>query len=809
MAGLTLLPLGIIFLWNGCARAQVTSDGSLNTTVSQSGNNFTISNGSAAGSNLFHSFGLFSVPTGGSATFDLVNTPNVSTIFGRVSGGSVSNINGLIQTINSSNPVSLFLLNPNGIVFGPNAGLNIGGSFVGTTAISIKFADGFQFNASNTTATPLLTIAVPVGLQFGQNAGAISLQNSMNEVPQTPLGLNVTSGKTLALLGNGINLAGAVLKTVNGSIELGSVQSGEVRLTEVPQGWIFDYSHTGELSDIQLTRQAQISGYGLGSSTIQMQGRNISFLEGSSVTTQNQSSSSWDRIAINATESFVLAGTNPPGTQSSQLTSIATDTGQGGDIIISTGQLVVQDGAQIRTVNSGSGQSRGITLKATDSISASGFNPVVPSTATSIFTSSTGSGRAGNLTLSAQKLIAANGAVVGSNTSGTGDAGDVQIDVSDSIDVFGINNVTFLPTTVASSTIGIGNAGDFSITTARLTVRDGSLVTSSTGAIGNAGNVKIWASDFIEVSGTAHNSIFSSSIGSNALSLDPVARATYRLPEFPTGHAGGVILIAPQLRVMDRGDIGVRNQGTGNAGNFEVYAGSIFLTNRGTISAATQSGNGGNLLLNVQKLLLMGGNSKISAEAKEAGDGGNITFNAPIVVGLENSDISANAVQGSGGNIQINAQAIFGLQFRDQLTSESDITASSQFGVSGKVQLNTLGVDPNSSFVELPANFTDPSQQIATGCSGSEGNRFVATGRGGVPQNPTQQVVGDRPWEDLRDLSPYRKTSNVTAEKPTSPQVLIEATTWHLNANGKIELIASPSPTHIQPSLTCAAVPRS
>ncbi|MBD2451176.1 S-layer family protein [Nostoc sp. FACHB-152] len=801
---------GGIFLWCGFANAQVTSDGTLNTTVSQSSNKFNITNGSAANSNLFHSFQQFSIPTGTSAIFDLINTPNISSIFARVTGGSISHIDGTIQTINNINPVSLFLLNPSGMIFGPNAQLNISGSFVGTTANSLKFADGVEFNATNTTANPVLTMSVPVGLQFGQNptVGGIAVHNSINGVSQTPLGLQVNSGQTLALVGNEINLAGGVLKTVNGAIELGSVQSGEVRLTEVAQGWKFDYSNSG-LSDIQLTKQAQLSGSGIGSSAIQMQGKNISILEGSSVITQNLGGLSWDRININATESFTITGTNPTGETSSRLASYTIGTGQAGDITISTGQLLLRDGGQIKSQNLGAGQSGNIIVKATESISANGFNPANPSIMTSILTSSAGSGKAGNVTLSTQNLTVANGATIGSTALRTGDGGNVQIDASDSIDVAGINHLTFLPSTVSSSTVGSGNAGNLTITTTRLTVRDGSLVTSSTGAVGNAGNVKIVASDLIEVSGTSGNNMLSSSIGSNALQLDAVTRATYGLPEFPSGNAGGVTIMTPLLRVTNQGDIGVKNEGTGNAGNFEVHADSILLNNRGTISAATQSGNGGNLVLNAQQLLLMRDNSKISVEAKGVGDGGNITINAPVILGLDNSDISANAVLGSGGNIQITTQGIFGLQFRDQLTPENDITASSQFGVSGMVQVNTVGVDPNSGLVELPANVTDSSQQIVTGCSNNTGSSFMATGRGGVPQNPTQEVRSDRTWSDIRDLSAYRKIQKVQAQIPVPPETLIQATSWHRNPDGKIELIADKSPSQVQPSLNCAAVPQS
>jgi large exoprotein involved in heme utilization and adhesion len=471
------------------------------------------------------------------------------------------------------------------------------------------------------------------------------------------------------------------------------------------------------------------------------------------------------------------------------------------------GKLNLEAGGRITTHNTSTGKGGNIVVNAFESISARGFKLADPSLATSIFSSSEGAGQAGNVTISTQKLTMADGATIGSTTLVNSNSGDVQIHASDSIDVSGINNVTFLPTTIASSTVAFGNAGDLTITTGKLTVRDGSLVTSSTGAMGNAGNVQIVASELIEVSGTSQNGMLSSNIGSNALRLDPVTRAVYQLPEFPSGNAGGVILMTPQLRVMDRADIGVRNEGTGNAGNFEVYTDSIMLTNRGTISAATQSGNGGNLILNAQQLLFMRDRSQISVEAKEAGNGGDIMLNAPVIVGLENSDIIANAVRGSGGNIQITTQGLFGLQFREQLTPENDITASSEFGVSGTVQVNSVGVDPNSGLVELPANITDPSQQIATGCTVNEGSSFIATGRGGVPQNPNQQIWSDRTWFDIRDLSAFPTTGNVTAKIPESSETLVQATSWHRNSQGQVELIATHSSTQVQPPLTCAAIP--
>ncbi|WP_413201443.1 filamentous hemagglutinin N-terminal domain-containing protein, partial [Nostoc piscinale] len=128
----------ILAIGNSHAQAQVIQDGTLNTDVSGT-NNYTINGGRVIGNNLFHSFQQFSIPTGGSATFN--TTSGIQNIFSRVTGGNISNIDG---RINASGSANLFLLNPAGIIFGKNASLNIGGSFVATTANSIKFADGTE-----------------------------------------------------------------------------------------------------------------------------------------------------------------------------------------------------------------------------------------------------------------------------------------------------------------------------------------------------------------------------------------------------------------------------------------------------------------------------------------------------------------------------------------------------------------------------------------------------------------------------------------------------------------------------------------
>ncbi|BAY99574.1 hypothetical protein NIES37_35570 [Tolypothrix tenuis PCC 7101] len=302
---------------NNGVNAQVTPDRTLGTVVNGS-NNYNITEGTRVGNNLFHSFSEFSIPTGASASFD--NATDIQNIFSRVTGGNISNIDGAISAQGNAN---LFLLNPSGIIFGTNASLNIGGSFIGTTANSIKFADGAEFSAVNPDAKPLLTMSVPVGLQMGNHPASIQVQgtghsldtlNSFSPVIPYPSAtkLQVQSGKTLALVGGNITLDGATLTTQTGQIELGSLGgAGLVSLVPITQGYTLEYEQGQSFADIQMAQKSLLDVSGFNSGGVQLQGRNIKLTDGSLILSQNYGNLPGGNINLQASDAIALIGTTP------------------------------------------------------------------------------------------------------------------------------------------------------------------------------------------------------------------------------------------------------------------------------------------------------------------------------------------------------------------------------------------------------------------------------------------------------------------------------------------------------------------
>ena len=806
--------------------AQIVPDNTLpvNSTVIPSGNSFIIEGGTTAGSNLFHSFQQFSVPASMEAFFN--NGGNIDNIISRITGDNISAIDGSLRSNGSAN---LIIINPNSLHFGAGASLNIGGSFLGSTANSVIFSDGSSFSATEANApanaTPLLTINVPAGLQFGDNPGAIVVRGTGHNLDARPpfffpiersdrdLGLRVLPGNTLAIVGGNVTIEGGILTAESGRIELGSVREGNVSLTPVTSGWQLDYSENGQFGSIELTSQALADVSGVGSGSIKARSAFLQLRDGSVLLNQNLGQALPANIEIDVSDRIELNGRSADGNIPSSIFSDALG-GLGGDIMITTRRLALRDGASIGVTVNGLESGGNVAIDASESIELLGFSAINTLSSSLIGSITVNSGRAGNVDISTDRLRLEDGGGLGTVTFSSGDGGSLGIRAN-TIEVIGINLNATSPSAISSSTFGNGRSGNITIETGSLFVGDAGTVSASNVNSGNAGSITINATKVLEVSGRTVGSINPSQIEASAIIRDEVFRQGLGLPPVPEGNSGDVNINTPELQVNNGGLINVRNDGSGNSGSLSINANSILLDSGGGLTASTASGEGGNIIVNGNNALVLRRNSFIAAEAGGTGNGGNLTINAEVLAALENSDIAANAFEGVGGNIAINSASIFGTQFREAPTPNSDITASSQFGVSGTVTINNPEIDPSSGLVELPSAIGDRTDKVIVGCGVALGSSFIVTGRGGLPADPTAPIRGQTIWEDMRRFEDSiggdrafddRAFDEVLSPRPPqaampNPQLaqpdarnslsLVEATGWKVHPDGTVELIAT------------------
>ncbi|HEY9623634.1 MAG TPA: S-layer family protein [Crinalium sp.] len=783
--------------------------------------NVLIEGGARRGSNLFHSFSEFSIPAGHSAFFN--NPADVTTIFSRVTGHSRSSIDGLIRANGVAN---VFLLNPNGIVFGANARLDIGGSFVASTANRIHFSDGISFNATtdaNTSA--LLTVSVPIGLQFNQHPGTIQIQGpghdlSVQAAIRSPTqrstatdGLRVQPGRTLALIGGNISLQGGTLTAEQGRIELGSVGRGEaIALRSLSQGLALDYSNVNRFGAIRLSHRALADASRGGS--IHIQGNRVSLAGASQLLIQNQDRQQGGRLSVRAHELLDIRSTSRDGRLRSGLDTQTLGEEAGAEIAIATPRLVVRNGAAITTRSFGRGASGNVTIRAANSIQVLGFSAFDRARSSTIGAVALDSGDAGNITLFTRRLTLRDGGSVAVSTLGNGDGGALTVNAHDSVDVIGVRN-NFLISNIAAITQGDGHGGQVIVNTARLRLHNGGTVSSSTVAAGRAGNVIVNARDSVEIDGAASGQVTAgvvlpSSIQASAPIVSAEFRDIFQLPPTPSGFSGNVVINSDRLRVTNGANLAVNNQGLGNAGTLRVNTNQIILDRRGTITSATTSGEGGDMTFHIGNVLLMRRHSQITASASGSGNGGNMAIDAPLLVAVpnEDSDIRANSFNATGGNITVNAVSILGIQLRNQDTPLSDISATgANSALNGTVQLNVERFTPLQELVELPSTIIDATHLISQRCSAAQANSFVVTNRGGIAPSPEQRLGNPPPWHD-RSFLPR---SSLSAPSPlpfsTSPAPpLQEATEWQLSPTGDI-ILAAATPimdlNQIGPHLDC------
>ncbi|MBO0351921.1 S-layer family protein, partial [Phormidium pseudopriestleyi FRX01] len=528
---------------------------------------------------------------------------------------------------------------------------------------------------------PLLTLNVPVGLQFGPNPGTIVVQSQGRD--RETGGLQVFPGQTLGLFGGNVFLEGGQVRSPGGRIEVGSV-GGNSRISLMPteRGIQAGYEAVESFQDIQLSQQSRINTSGEGGGTIHLQGRQIGISEGSQVLALNLGSQPGGPVKITATELVALTGADPD--NFSAVISDSQGVGTGGDLTIETGQFLLQGTAFLSASSFGSGAGGNLSINAADSITliGVGFGPLEqvmgaaltgqlqPETRIGgLFAGTVGFAPAGNITLEAGNAIGLyNGVIVFSPTFGTESSGEIQMRGNHRIEA--IASGIFSSAALGSA----GSAENIEIETSYLSIQDGSIISSSTLGSGPGGDIMINASVGVEITRTLPENLLPTGILNNTI--------------FGSGTGGDININTGQLSIRE-GALIVTSTGTGPnvgslaaggpGGNIQIEAKEsieiVGVSPDGTVTSSIATSTfgdppSGDLTLSTRQLTLTAGGI-VSTGTFGSGSGGTLTVNAtegidisgksPITglpTGLDSSsgraDFENQEISGSAGDLQIN-----------------------------------------------------------------------------------------------------------------------------------------------------------
>ena len=704
------------------ASAQIIPDNSLGAessrTVPDTINNLPsdrITGGAIRGVNLFHSFGEFNINDGHGAYFE--NPSGIANIFTRVTGGSPSSILGNLGVLGNSN---LFLINPKGIVFGPNAQLDLRGSFVGSSASGVVFNNGFEFSSANPQTVPLLAINIPVGLRFRETPGAIVNAASLTQVIENttiPVGLAVPPGQTLALVGGDVIFNNGFASAFSGNIQLGSVASpGLVSFNITPIGLGLDYTNVANFGNIELSGLSAVTASGPGGGAISVRGGNVTLrdqaalisdtigdingrditvntaqlriLDQAFISTGTGGTGDGGNVTVGATDSVEIKGigfdnfqrileagtkgTISSSTRQSGITVGTAGPGRGGNIAVDTKQLRLGEGGIVLNPSYGSGNGGNIEIKASESVEVN---------ASGVLTVAIERGNGGTLTIDTGKLTVRNGATVATASVGAGDGGNLTVRASEQVRLTENRQDSSLGTTISTNSIagiaGTGNAGNIEINTPSVLMEGGTSITSTSGistrdgvvpSNGRGGNITINATDSVTIIGSS---------ASDILEGDPNTSTSLAAGTVGGGSGGDVRIITGRLILQGRAAIAASTLGAAQAGNIIIKASeSVELVgtkeNFSTSGIATASGD--TLLQGLFRL------------PPPTGAAGNISIVAPRLTVKDGATINVGSLgSGSAGNINVVANSI-------RLDTKGSIDGTTQSGTGANINLEARDI---------------------------------------------------------------------------------------------------------------------
>jgi filamentous hemagglutinin family protein len=649
------------------------------------------------GRNLFHSFERFDLLFDEIATYQ--GPASVENLITTVTGGP-SSIDGLIRSqIDGAN---LFFINPQGILFGENARINVTGAFAVSTADRLFFENGDFLETGPGPPPAMLSVADPVGFGFLDAPAPISIHGS-----QIELALD----QSLSLVGGDIEILGGrsdgdpgLLSAPSGRIDLASLASaGEVYL-DPEDVRIVNATARGDITIADNTivttsglAQDPLAGLfsqpGEGSGPIYIRGRDL-LIENADLRTLTVTSEDAGDISIDLTGDFVAR-------------SVAG--GEQSGIIAGTGIATQPDEGQVVT-SIFTAIYPGVTIVEVDVCGA------VPCAYRYLAT-----GDAGDVRIKARNVRLESGGRVTARSEFIGDSGTIEVEFADGMFLAGIDD-TGERSGFSSTAEGTGNPGSISVysengvltmddfaaiviqnseaslstsTPGRIDIdvreidmRGNSRIDSSTRGAGPGGNLDIIARGSLQMSGRSSNEEFT---GITTLSQPG-----------STGDAGTIRITTADLHLDNGAEISARPVGPdafGEAGNLDLEIGGKLRLRRSTISTESENAAGGNISIRVGKLLDLEDSAITTSVTSGPETGGNISISPGPreALVLDGSQIVAQADRGAGGNIFIQTKLLVS-------DPRSLVSASSRAGLDGKVLIEgaSARVNPEVAYLETP-----------------------------------------------------------------------------------------------------------
>lgn len=701
--------------------------------------------GATRGGNLFHSFQQFNVGEGRAAYF--ANPDGIRNILSRVTGSDPSNILGTLGVLGDAN---LFLINPNGIVFGDNAVLDVQGSFVATTANAVEFGDQGFFNATNPEAPALLSVN-PSAFLFNQLPVGSITNTSMASAGTQPsglpeFGLRVPDGENLLFVGGDIFMDGGRLNAHGGRVELtGLAAPGSIGLDMGENAFKLSVPANRALADITLANDARVSVRGTGGGDIVVNADRFSEINGGRLAAGTEGAGTGGTITVNA-NAIRLSGIGQSGVSSNIVN-------QSGDIKINAGSLTLQNDALIFTSNILTRRPPGeVQIRATEAVTLQNNSSILVD----------GAGDDG-ITINTPTLTAENDSEISILSAELeGRNGDITINAPGSVTLLNdsrISNTAGFDSEILNNRIRTSTSGNVAIETNRLTVAENSAISStSVFTIGQSGDVTIRARD---VRARDDSSIDAAAFGGSggdvtitadrfiaqrgsgirttavnlrrlATSVNPVlvvdenvlaardrfvaaATRSGNLDALERGSSGDITIRATQAVELD--DIAAdgspsflaTGSDAGDAGDIRIEAQTLNIRNGAYIESTTDgNGQGGDLNLTADSIAITGFTraiafgttsrlpSSVRTTSNDAatGNAGNVTLQTDRLLIRDGAEIDTTANgQGRGGDIQITARESVDLigatDFRAPRLRSILSSSSSSAGNAGNITIRT------------------------------------------------------------------------------------------------------------------------